>query len=46
MGPFETDRLVLRNFVPEDVHVLTNLIYSGREVWGQYSVYGDKPDLL
>ncbi len=46
MGPFETDRLILRNFVPEDVPVLTNLIYSDREVWGQYSGYGDKPELL
>ena len=46
MGPFEADRLILRNFVPEDVPVLTNLIYSDRKVWGQYSGYGDKPELL
>lgn len=46
MGPFETDRLILRQFVPEDVPVLEGLIYSDREVWGQYSGYGDKPELL
>ena len=46
MGPFEADRLILRNVVPEDVPVLTNLIYSDRKVWGQYCGYGDKPELL
>ena len=46
MGPFGTDSLILRNFFPEYVPVLTNLTYSDREVWGQYSDYGDKPKLL
>lgn len=46
MGPFETDRRILRQFVLEDVPVLKSLIYSDREVWGQYSGYGDKPELL
>ena len=46
MGPFDTERLTLRAMVPDDVPVLTELIYSDREVWGQYSGYGDKPELL
>lgn len=46
MGPFETDRLFLRQFVSEDIPVLKDLIYSDREVWGDYSGYGDKPELL
>ena len=46
MGPFETDRLILRPFEATDVPVLRELIYSDREVWGQYSGYGDKPALL
>lgn len=46
MRPFETERLILRRMEPEDVPVLKELIYSDREVWGQYSGYGDKPDLL
>ena len=46
MGPFETDRLILRNMEPADVPVLRELIYSDREVWGQYSGLGDKPALL
>ncbi len=37
MGPFETDRLILRNVEAADVPVLKELIYSDREVWGQYS---------
>ena len=46
MGPFETDRLKLRTMEETDVPVLRKLIYSDREVWGQYSGYGDKPALL
>ena len=46
MGPFETDRLILRRIQPEDASVLKELIYSDREVWGQYSGYGDNPELL
>jgi len=46
MAPFEIERLILRHFEPEDVPVLKGLIYSDREVWGQYSGYGYKPDLL
>jgi RimJ/RimL family protein N-acetyltransferase len=32
--------------VREDVPVLRELIYSEREVWAQYSGYGDKSELL
>lgn len=46
MGPLETDRLLLRAMEPADVPALTELIYSDREVWGQYSGLGDKPALL
>ena len=46
MGPFETERLILRTMEASDVPVLRELIYSDREVWGQYSGYGDKPALL
>ena len=46
MGPLETDRLILRNVEAADVPVLKALIYSDREVWGQYSGLGDKPALL
>jgi ribosomal-protein-alanine N-acetyltransferase len=46
MGPFETDRLILRNVEAADVPALKELIYSDREVWGQYSGLGDKPALL
>ena len=46
MGPFETDRLILRNMEAADVPLLKELIYSDREVWGQYSGLGDKPALL
>jgi RimJ/RimL family protein N-acetyltransferase len=46
MGPLETDRLILRNMESADVPALTELIYSDREVWGQYSGFGDKPALL
>ena len=46
MGPFETERLILRNMTPPDIPALTQLIYSDREVWGQYSGLGDEPALL
>ena len=46
MGPFETDRLILRTIEASDVPVLRELVYSDHEVWGQYSGYGDKPALL
>ena len=43
MGPFETERLILRHMKPEDVPILHPLIYSEHEVWGLYSSLGDKP---
>ncbi len=46
MGPFETDRLILRSMEPADVPVLTELVYSDPAVWGEYSGLGDKPALL
>ena len=46
MGPFETGRLTLRTMIADDVPVLRELIYSDREVWAQYSGYGDNPELL
>ena len=46
MGPFETERLVIRRMEAADVPVLRELIYSDRDVWGQYSGLGDNPALL
>lgn len=46
MGPFETDRLLLRQMQIEDIDAIRLLIYSDEEVWGQYSGYGDNhPEL-
>ena len=46
MGPFETERLVIRRMEAADVPVLRELIYSDRDVWGEYSGLGDNPALL
>ena len=46
MGPFETERLILRGMVEGDVGVLREIIYRDREVWGEYSSIGDKPELV
>ncbi len=46
MGPFETERLILRPMQSEDVPTLRDLIYSDREVWGMYSGIGDNSEEL
>ena len=40
MGPFETERLLLRQMQACDCEALHTLIYSDKEVWGQYSNLG------
>lgn len=43
MGPFETERLLLRRMEAADVPVLQDLIYAEQEVWGLYSHLGNQP---
>lgn len=46
MGPFETERLLLRQMQTADCDALRTLIYSDSEVWGQYSnLGGNLPEL-
>ena len=46
MGPFETERLILRPMQTEDVPMLRELIYSDPEVWEMYSGIANKPEEL
>ena len=46
MGPFETERLTLRNMEEGDVPILRELLYRDREVWGMYSGIGGNPERL
>jgi ribosomal-protein-alanine N-acetyltransferase len=46
MGPFETERLFLRQMQTADGEILRELIYSDEEVWGMYSNLGNNlPEL-
>ena len=46
MGPFDTDRLHLRQMQMADCDTLRSLIYSDREVWGMYSNLGNNSSEL
>jgi RimJ/RimL family protein N-acetyltransferase len=46
MGPFETDRLLLRPYQTGDVDALRRLIYEDEAVWRMYSSLGGKPEEL
>ena len=46
MGPFETERLILRPMQAEDVPMLQELIYSDPDVWEMYSGIGNNPEEL
>jgi ribosomal-protein-alanine N-acetyltransferase len=46
VGPFTTERLLLRTMEESDAPILRELIYSDREVWGMYSTLGERPEAL
>ncbi len=43
MGPFETERLILRPMAEEDVAILRQLVYGDRRVLEKYSTIGAQP---
>ena len=40
MGPFETERLILRRFLPGDFQQIYALVYKNPDVYGMYSSIG------